>query len=286
MPLPSFLKRATPRSEEMGVTKPDPAALVQARRRLIGAAVLLALGVIIFPWLFESKPRPLPTDVPLVYAPTALRPLEGPSPGTAAPGRAGAAAPAGSGPAGALAKNPKSPSMSGTPAAPSGEAGDADHRTAEGGVASTGPSDGPVVEEPAAPAVDAPPAAKVSDTALSSASPRPADAPVPKPPARRDTPAGKPGGDPAGMSGTPAPAKASVATRYIVQVGAFADPAAARQVRLKVERLGLVTYTHVIDVPGGQRIRVRVGPMTDRAQAQRALDKIRQAGLTGDLLML
>jgi DedD protein len=83
-----------------------------------------------------------------------------------------------------------------------------------------------------------------------------------------------------------APPAQEATTRYIVQVGAFADPVAARQVRLKVEQLGFVTYTHVIDVPGGQRIRVRVGPMTDRAQAQRTLEKIKQAGLSGALLTL
>jgi len=56
---------------------PDDAAIAaartQARRRLVGALVLLALGVIGFPLLFETQPRPLPQDTPIVVAADALR---------------------------------------------------------------------------------------------------------------------------------------------------------------------------------------------------------------------
>jgi cell division septation protein DedD len=48
--------------------------------------------------------------------------------------------------------------------------------------------------------------------------------------------------------------------RYVVQVGAFADADKARETRLKVERAGLKTYTHVVETKDGKRIRVRVGP--------------------------
>ena len=55
------------------MTDPRPAsndnetqARQRARRRLIGAGVLLAIGVIGFPLLFETKPRPVPADVPAV----------------------------------------------------------------------------------------------------------------------------------------------------------------------------------------------------------------------------
>ena len=42
------------------------AARTAARRRLMGAAVLLAVGVIGFPILFETRPRPLPVDLPIL----------------------------------------------------------------------------------------------------------------------------------------------------------------------------------------------------------------------------
>jgi len=48
----------------------EPADAVQqartrARQRLIGAAVLLAIGIIGFPLVFETQPRPIPVDVPI-----------------------------------------------------------------------------------------------------------------------------------------------------------------------------------------------------------------------------
>jgi DedD protein len=101
MALPSFFKRnkteddpgsapagpsVTARSGRRGAGKPPPeaptsrsgpphesAAVVQARiharRRLIGAAVLLLLGVLLFPLVFETQPRPLPLDLPMTVAP-------------------------------------------------------------------------------------------------------------------------------------------------------------------------------------------------------------------------
>ena len=37
----------------------------RARRRLIGAAVLVAAGVVGFPLIFETQPRPIPVDLPI-----------------------------------------------------------------------------------------------------------------------------------------------------------------------------------------------------------------------------
>ena len=98
MALPSFFKRkkteddappapeASPRTGRRGAAKPLPEtvssrtgpphesaavtqARIHARRRLIGAAVLLLLGVLLFPLVFETQPRPLPLDLPMVVAP-------------------------------------------------------------------------------------------------------------------------------------------------------------------------------------------------------------------------
>ncbi len=38
----------------------------QARRRLLGAAVLVGIGIIAFPIVFETQPRPVPMDLPIV----------------------------------------------------------------------------------------------------------------------------------------------------------------------------------------------------------------------------
>jgi len=37
----------------------------RARQRLIGATVLLAIGIIGFPLVFETQPRPIPVDIPI-----------------------------------------------------------------------------------------------------------------------------------------------------------------------------------------------------------------------------
>lgn len=74
--------------------------------------------------------------------------------------------------------------------------------------------------------------------------------------------------------------------RFVVQVGAFGDANAAREVRQRVEKLGLKTYTQVVETGGGKRIRVRVGPYGDRGEAEKAVAKLKQAGLSPALLTL
>ena len=75
MGLFSFLKRddaaqaAAPKKSKSGakVAAADDVQVlrVRARRRLIGAAVLVAAGVVGFPLIFETQPRPIPVDLPI-----------------------------------------------------------------------------------------------------------------------------------------------------------------------------------------------------------------------------
>ncbi|MGH8847942.1 MAG: SPOR domain-containing protein, partial [Polaromonas sp.] len=37
----------------------------RAKHRLIGAAVLVLIGVVGFPLLFDTQPRPIPVDIPI-----------------------------------------------------------------------------------------------------------------------------------------------------------------------------------------------------------------------------
>ena len=76
------------------------------------------------------------------------------------------------------------------------------------------------------------------------------------------------------------------AARYVVQVGAFTEAGPLRDARQRVERLGLKTYTQVINSPAGQRTRVRVGPFDSRAEADAASVKLRAAGLQAAILTL
>ena len=74
--------------------------------------------------------------------------------------------------------------------------------------------------------------------------------------------------------------------RFVVQVGAFADAGKARDARQKVERAGLKTYTHVAETKDGKRMRVRVGPFANRAEADKAADKIKGLDLPAAILTL
>lgn len=74
--------------------------------------------------------------------------------------------------------------------------------------------------------------------------------------------------------------------RIVVQVGAFAEVERAREARLKLERAGMKTYTHVAETPQGRRIRVRLGPFATRADADKAATKAKALGLPAQLLWL
>jgi DedD protein len=82
------------------------------------------------------------------------------------------------------------------------------------------------------------------------------------------------------------PAAATDAGRYVVQVGAFAEADRAREVRAKLESAGLKTYTNVAETKDGKRIRVRVGPFASKPEAKKAAEKVKQLNLPAAVLTL
>jgi DedD protein len=284
MALPSFFKRkktegdappapeASPRTGRRGAAKPLPEAVssrtgpshesaavtqvrIHARRRLIGAAVLLLLGVLLFPLVFETQPRPLPLDLPMVVA----------------PGNGGAASVAAPAPVVATAAPPAT-----VPAAVP--------------TAGVRPAP-PMIIETAQPEPQPAPLPAPQPAPL--AAPLPAPAPTAAPPAAA-VPPPQPAAPPAAAASKPAAAAAAAAAtaaqdaagRFVVQVGAFADDATVRQTRQKVEKLGLKTYTQEVNTDAGKRVRVRVGPFDTRDEAAQVLNKLKGAGLPGAVLTL
>lgn len=262
MPLPSFLKRSpSPARERRSAAPADDGADVQAartraRRRLIGAAVLLVAGVIGFPLVFDTQPRPVSVDVPIE-----LRGSAASAPGASLP--------------------PRSARSSGVVMADSPV--DEEPASAPAAVAPA-----PVVEPkpeipPAAPVASAPAPAKPAsaptvkpDAAATIA--KPASAVAPKPAAARaDAERAK-----ALLDGASAPKE----VRFVVQIGAFADTAALNQARSRADRSGLKTYTQVVDTSAGKRTRLRVGPFDSREAADRAAAKLKAAGLPAAVLTL
>lgn len=208
------------------------AARVRARRRLVGAVVLLAIGVIGFPLLFDTQPRPLPLDTPIETS-----------------------------------------------------------RREVAAVAPQRPRPSPVTQLPADAGNEMAPPAPVASAPAAPPTPTPAPAPASRPKAESTVAAVKPAAVPAP---TPAPAPASVqaasapaaAGRFVVQVGAYTDAAMLREARGKVEKLGLKTYTQVIEGEAGKRTRVRLGPFATREEADAAAAKIKRAGLPAAILTL
>ena len=105
--------------------------------------------------------------------------------------------------------------------------------------------------------------------------PKPAAVETPKKPAEAQPAqvavAPKPAPKPAEAAPKPAPKPAASSVGFAVQLGAFADAGAATALRDKARAAGLSAFTETISTPDGKRTRVRIGPVTDRADA----DKLR-----------
>ncbi len=79
---------------------------------------------------------------------------------------------------------------------------------------------------------------------------------------------------------THAPAAPS-ASRYVVSVGAFTSDSSAHAWLAKLKSVGVPAYLETRrQADGGTRILLRAGPFDDRAGAEAALKKVRDAGLS------
>lgn len=249
---------------------PVQAARARARRRLVGAAVLLGVGVIGFPILFETQPRPVPVDLPIDIpkkegAPSL--PLPPPRVASAAPATARVAS-------GVIVERPAETKREAADTAPAAKA-----------------AAGPVAAKPAepskpAPAPVKPPAASapaddgqrakalLEGKPAHSASTQLAEARAAKPAATTQ----------AGASDKAA--ESAAGSRFVVQIAAYADMSPARDMRQRLEKLGLKSYLQTVEINGATRIRVRVGPYPSREEADKAAETIKAAGLPAAVLTL
>ena len=223
----------------------------RAKYRLIGAAVLVFAGVIGFPLMFDKQPRPIAVDMPIdIPDRNKTTPLT--IPPTVAPATTASAKP--------------------EPAAPVAVA------TAPAKMAEPGKLKAPVdvfIDEVVE--VQAKPSPKGVEKKTDLSGPA-----IPSVITAEESTKARAlleGRDQ--VTETPA-----LAGRYVVQVGAFADAARAREVRLKMEKAGLKTYTHVAETKDGPRVRVRVGPFDNKAEADLAAEKIKKLDLPAAILTL
>jgi len=243
--------------EDQSAAPPQPESIEAMRRRakhrLLGAAVLVLIGVVGFPILFDRQPRPIAVDMPIEIPDKAkIKPLSDSAQSAPTKSVADAAPPAAAG-----GSAPIAPAVE-TPVPPKAEE---------------------KLPKPPLAGAPAPAAAAVKPEVQS----KPPVVPSPAKSAALDEAAKAQ----ALLDGKEAPkAPAAAEARFVVQVGAFSDAGKAREARLKLERAGLKTYTQVVDTKDGRRTRVRVGPFAERVEADKAVAKIKKLELSAAVLVL
>ena len=224
----------------------------RARHRLMGAVVLVLVAVVGFPMVFDTQPRPVAVDTPILI------------PDRQKAGPLSAAIQAEN-----QAQAPAQPLLQDARPLPAQVGLDANETLVQAPQA--------VAEAPAMPAQPAPKndvKSAVNQADRSEASPVPS-----KSKAKDDGNKAR-----ALLEGKTQPAANE---RHVVQVGAFSDPAKVREVRRKLEQAGLATFTQVIDGKDGKSTtRVRVGPYSSRDEALKAAARIRKLNFAPAVLRL
>jgi len=246
----------------------------RARHRLMGSVVLVLGAVLGLPLLFDSQPRPVAIDTPIVIPDrNQISALSS----SVANAKTGASKEG-------LVLDP-------APSAPSGTA-----KTALTNAAGLDPHEEVVTKDgktevKSEPKLETKPELKAEAKPELKPEPKPETKPEPKTESKKDVKAeakteAKEGAKAkALLDGQDAP-KGGEAVRSVVQVGAYADLAKAKEARAKLESAGFKTYTQEIDTKDGKRIRVRVGPFASKEEADKTAEKIRKLNLQTSVLKL
>ncbi len=271
--LPGRLGSNGPSADALSNTPAESVEVIRkrARHRLMGSVILVLGAVVGLPLLFDSQPRPVAIDTPIVIPDrNQVVALTAPS---------------------AIVK----------PVAPSKEivleAAEPPNGTApKSAVANTAALDPheEVVTKDTKNVAKVDPKTEVKPEVKSESKPevKPESKPETKTVAKSDT---KDGAKDAAkdaakakalLDGKEASKPAETAVRSVVQVGAFADLAKAREVRTKLESAGIKTYTQDVETKEGKRTRVRVGPFATKEEADKAAEKIRKLNLQATVLKL
>lgn len=248
----------------------------RARRRLVGAVALVLAAIIGLPMILDSEPKPLSDDIsiqiPSKDASSAMSQPSKPAASTGDPARASLDD----------AEEVVEPSTART-----------DKSNSNAQVASPQPAAVPGAPASATPAATPAPA-PAKPPVVANVEPAPAAKPQ-QPPAidKNDTSVeaararaileGRPA-DKAVAAKPAAPATTPAANGKIsLQVAALASQDKVNELQKKLQSAGLKTYTQKVATASGDRIRVRVGPFANEAEAEKARAKLSSMGLTGTI---
>ena len=282
----------------------------RARHRLIGACLLVLIGIVVFPLVFDTQPRPVqvvaqveipgsdsaqplfpprpsvataPNNAPAngledgeeIYHPTAA-PVAAVTPPVTQTAQTSVPAPAAT-PGRSLAQTAAQESTASarnTAAAQQQQQQQAQQQQQQ------------TQQQQAAAAAARAQAAAQQQAAAAAARPTPAPAPVLTPPASRATDSDRARALLEGRSVETVVTSRAEQGRFIVQVGAYTDEAKVNEIRGQLSRLGLSTYTQVVETATGRATRVRVGPFGSRDEADKAATKIKSTNLPTVIMTL
>lgn len=240
----------------------DPAAelRIRARRRLIGAAVLLLAAAVLVPMVLDPAPRPVPDNLPIEipsektpFAPRlVLPPVPEPAavpmpPPDVAPVPGEGKSEAGTEPNGTV---PTGTDRSDGRPQPRAEGNKAEAR-GEG-------KSGAIAESRAEPAAVASSGAKSPSKAAESQRARDA------------------------LEGKAAPDKK--AARFALQAAAMGSEKSAQELADRLRKAGFAPYTEQVQTAEGARWRVRVGPFASREEAETARARLRALEVNATLV--
>jgi DedD protein len=251
----------------------------RAQYRLVGTAILVGVAIVGFPLVFDTEPRPLQVDLPVaIPSKDAVQPLVLPSAAVQAQAQQAAKAQE----AEQRAEQQAAASQAGAAAAKAQQASQQEAQLqaqaqAQAQVQAQAQAKADQDKQAAGAAASAAAQQAQSKQAEAARARAILEGNVAK--AAGAAPAANTAANTATKTDYPDDGK-----RRVIQVGSFNDVVRAREVRLRLERAGITTYTQVVTSNGARFIRVRVGPFDDAKELQRYIDRVEALNLEARVL--
>lgn len=287
--LPGRLGSNSPSADALSNTPAESVEVIRkrARHRLMGSVILVLGAVVGLPLLFDSQPRPVAIDTPIVIpdrnqvaplaSPSAVVKPAAPSKEVVVEAADSAAVAAGkSAVANVAALDPHEEVVS--------------KDTKNSGKPEVKPETKPDVKSESKP--ESKTATKPETKPATKAETKSENKSEPKVVAKTDSKdvakesAKESAKAKALLDGKEVPKSGDAVVRAVVQVGAFAEMAKVKESRAKLESAGFKTYTQDVETKDGKRTRVRVGPFASKEEADKAAEKIRKLNLQATVLKL
>jgi len=248
------------RSGQASLLDPTLPEKQRARRRLVGAIALVLAAVVVLPMVLDSHPKPASDDIAVnIPRQPKAAPVMHANPVSADTQLAPDVTPADQG--ASVVGAASSPALAHASEVHGGS-----------GSMATTMSAVPRTQTPASASMRVAPQTAVASVAPTNSSTTDGAINAANPSTRSASPASE---------ARPHAASTPAASRYVVSVGAFTSDTSAHAWLSKLKSVGVPAYLETRRQPDGSaRILLRAGPFDDRANAEAAVKKVREAGLS------